>query len=634
MEQGIDNAGVDIELEGGLEKKRSIRIEDLSTLAVKDFDLSSKSDTQSNDSDDEPPDQSCEFIGNALEKFWTKLGDFFSQRSAAARSIIYIIFAILYNVYFVASVHYSIRNGIPMDWCDGVGFLIVLTGIIYLGLFYFQIVKKFWGKSINRAVMKPAGKAFDRAWKYSWVRYGFYLVLLAGLLTFLIIDTADERVRLQSFGGLLVFLLLSWIFSKYPSRVIWRHVMWGIALQLMFGLIVLRWDFGRRVFECLGQKVTTFLDYTNAGSSFVYGYLVTDQNTSGIALGTIFAFKILSVIFFFSFFVNILYYYGIMQWVVQKLGWLLQVSVGTTAAESMNAAANIFLGQTEAPLLIRPFLPKMTKSEIHAVMVGGFATIAGSVLAAYISFGISASQLLSASVMAAPAALALAKLFYPETEKSQTKAGDIKVPKGTEANALDAAAQGAANAVFLVANIIANLIAFLAFIAFLNGVISWYGNLLGAPYVTFEWIMGKVFIPVAFLMGVAPSECYLVANLVALKTIVNEFAAYSKLSEYIAQGIISKRSETIATFALCGFANPGSIGTQIAALATMAPDRQSDLAQVAFRAFIAGSTASFMNACVAGTLISTVSNVPLSTTYAPSTLTFTPNITAIMGFTS
>lgn len=168
MDRGIDNAGADIEMEGGMEKNRSIRIEDLSTLAVKDFDLSSKSDSQSTggDSDDEPPDQSCEFIGNALEKFWTTLGDFFSERSAAARSIIYIIFAILYNAYFIASVHYSIRNGIPMDWCDGVGFLIVLTGIIYLGLFYFQIVKKFWGKSLDRAVMKPTGKAFDRAWKY------------------------------------------------------------------------------------------------------------------------------------------------------------------------------------------------------------------------------------------------------------------------------------------------------------------------------------------------------------------------------------------------------------------------------------------------------------------------------------
>ncbi|KZS13466.1 Solute carrier family 28 member 3 [Daphnia magna] len=610
MEMVTEVIGADVQMEGDPDKERPICMEDVSTLAVKNFELSSKSETQSNerDSDDEPPDRSCEFIGNALEKLWASLGDFFSERSAVARSIIYIIFAILYNVYFVASVHYSIRNGIPMDWCDGVGFLIVLTGIIYLGLFYFQIVKKFWGKSINRAVMKPAGKAFDRAWKYSWVRYGFYLVLSAGLLTFLIIDTADERVRLQSFGGLLIFLLLGWIFSKYPSRVIWRHVAWGITLQLIFGLIVLRWDFGRRTFECLGSKFSLLLDYSVDGSEFVYGYLASDQNASGIALGTIFAFRILSVIYFFSFLINLLYYYGAMQWTVEKLGWLLQISVGTTAAESMNAAANIFLGQTEAPLLIKPFLSKMTKSEIHAVFTAGFATIAGSDLAAYTAFGISASQLLSASVMAAPVALAVSKLLYPETEKSQTKARDIKVPKGSEVNALDAAAQGAAMAVLMVAHVIANLIAFLAFIAFLNGVISWFGNLLGVPYITFEWILSKLFIPIAWLMGVPSSECYLVANLVAIKTVVNEFAAYGKLSEYIAQGAISKRAETIATFALCGYANPGSIGAQIGTLSAMAPGRQSDFAKVAFRAFVAGSMANFMNACVAGALISTVSD--------------------------
>ncbi|XP_046462699.1 uncharacterized transporter YutK-like isoform X2 [Daphnia pulex] len=628
MEREIDKASKHVGTESeGSDQKKSIGTEDLSTPTAKDDSLSNI-DSQSNDEgdgDDKAIDQSCEFIGNALETFWKATGEFFSQRSTVALSSLYILLAVLYNAYFIASLYYSIHNGIPMDWCDGVGFLIVLTSIIYFGLFYFQVVKKFWGEPIHQNVLKPIGNAFEKVWKYRLARYGFYLCLILGLLIFLIIDTADERVRLQSFGGLLVFLLLGWIFSKYPSRVKWRHVSWGIALQLIFGLIVLRWDFGRRAFECLGNKFSLLLDYSVAGSEFVFGYLANDENTAGIALGTIFAFRILSVIYFFSFLINLLYYYGAMQWTVQKLGWLLQVSVGTTAAESMNAASNIFLGQTEAPLLIKPFLSQMTKSEIHAVFTAGFATIAGSDLAAYTGFGISASQLLSASVMAAPASLAIAKLLYPETEKSQTKAGDIQVPKGTEANALDAAAQGAANAVLMVAHVIANLIAFLAFIAFLNGVISWYGNLLGAPYITFEWILSKIFIPVAFLMGVPPSECDLVANLVAIKTIVNEFAAYGKLSEYIAQGVISKRAETIATFALCGYANPGSIGAQIGTLSAMAPDRQSDFAKVAFRAFIAGSMANFMNACVAGTLISTVSEVvPPSTTYAP-------NMTTLMG---
>nr|CAH0104896.1 unnamed protein product [Daphnia galeata] len=640
MELGKVNNGYEIEVELNLpvdSQESNYGTLQISQLKAQDESINGthsrkkrKSKTQEPDSEEtDEVNQSCSFIGNALEKFWAYLSDFLAERKTLVVGLVYVILALLYNAYFIASIYYSIHNNISMNWCNGVGLLIILTVITYVSLFYFQIVKRFWGKSIHQAVLKPIGAYYDRVWKYRLVRYGFYLVIVGALITFLVIDTAGERYRLVSFFGLLIFLLLGWIFSKHPSRVKWRHVTWGVGLQFVFGLIVLRWELGRQVIQCLGEKITIFLDYSNEGSGFVYGYLVTDKNMAGIALGSVFAFKILSVIFFFSFFVSILYYYGIMQWIVKKIGWLLQISMGTTAAESMNAAGNIFLGQTEAPLLIRPLLPKMTKSELHAVMTGGFATIAGGVLAAFISFGISASHLLSASVMSAPAALAYSKLFYPESEKSQTKADDVEIPKGTESNALDAAAQGAANAVFLVLNIIANLIAFLAFIAFLNGIISWFGGLLGAPYVTFEYIMGKIFIPVAWLMGVPADECDLVANLVALKTIVNEFAAYSKLSEYIAQGIISKRAETIATYALCGFSNPGSIGTQIAALSTMAPERQSDLAQVAFRAFVAGSAACFMTACIAGTLISSVSDTPASTTLAPSTFTFTPNMTAL-----
>jgi len=279
-------------------------------------------------------------------------------------------------------------------------------------------------------------------------------------------------------------------------------------------------------------------------------------------------------------------------------------------------------------LVIKPYLPVMTKSELHAVMTGGFATIAGAVLAAYISFGIDAANLLSASIMSAPAALAFSKLFYPESEKSKTVVREIKLEKAKEANALDAAAQGASAAVLLVANIIANLISFLAFVAFLNGIVSWLGGLLGAPYITFEYIMGKIFIPVAWLMGVPNEECDTVAGLVAIKTIVNEFAAYAKLSELIKLKAISKRSETIATYALCGFSNPGSIGSSLAALSTMAPARKSDLARVALRAFIAGNVACFMTACIAGTLIDTTGSDIITSTMDPLS-TWAPNMTTL-----
>jgi len=407
---------------------------------------------------------------------------------------------------------------------------------------------------------------------------------------------------------------------------VWRHVVWGLGLQFVFGLLILRWEVGKAVFGCLGRKVSTFLDYTDAGSGFVFGYLVDQKpflpfllngtanavaeevNTSG-SLKFVFMFKVLSIIYFFNFMVSILFYLGAMRWVVVKMGWLLQMSVGTTACESMNAAGNIFLGQTEAPLMIKPYLPDMTKSELHAVMTGGFATIAGSVLAAYISFGISASHLLSASVMSAPAALAYAKLFYPETKKSKTTAENLAFPQSEDANVLDAAANGASQSVFLVGNIAGSLIAFLAFVAFLNGLLGWFGGLVGAPFLSFEYLLGWIFYPLAFIMGVpcgktdedSEDECQLVAVLVGLKTIVNEFAAYDRLSAF--RGKMSPRSIAIATYALCGFSNPASIGVQIAALSYMAPSRRGHISQVAIRAFIAGSAACFLTACIAGTLI-------------------------------
>ncbi|KAK8740020.1 hypothetical protein OTU49_003326, partial [Cherax quadricarinatus] len=279
--------------------------------------------------------------------------------------------------------------------------------------------------------------------------------------------------------------------------------------------------------------------------------------------------------------------------------------VGTTACESVNAAANIFLGQTEAPLLIKPYITIMTKSELHAVMTGGFATIAGSVLAAYISFGVDAAHLLSASVMSAPAALAFAKLFYPETKQSKTSVKDIKIIKGDEANWLHAAMLGVTNAIPLVANIAANLIAFYAFISLCSSVFDWSCTLAGAePGVcSLESLFGWIFMPLAWVMGVDWSECDRVGELIGIKTIINEFVAYSKLSEMKKAKQLSKRAEIIATYALCGFSNISSIGICLGGFGSMAPDRKADLAKVVVRAMIAGSCACFLTACVAGTLL-------------------------------
>jgi len=284
-------------------------------------------------------------------------------------------------------------------------------------------------------------------------------------------------------------------------------------------------------------------------------------------------------------------------------------TMGTSAVESLSSAANIFVGQTEAPLLIRPFVQDLTMSELHAVMTGGFATIAGGVLAAYIQFGISASHLISASVMAAPGALAISKLLYPETEKSKTAAGEqILFPQVEERNVVEAAASGASNAISLAANIVAMVLAFLSLVAFLNAILGWLGSMIDHPELSFDEICGYLFLPFSFIMGVPITDCISVSTLLGQKTFLNEFIAYSTLSDWInnrengGSPTIQIRSEVIATYALCGFANVSSIGIQLGGLTPLAPLRKCDIAALGTRAMIAGTLASFLTACIAGTL--------------------------------
>ncbi|KAH0628227.1 hypothetical protein JD844_009105 [Phrynosoma platyrhinos] len=438
-----------------------------------------------------------------------------------------------------------------------------------------------------------------------------------------------------------------------------------------------------------GQEAReTFLGYTDAGAKFVFGEKYTDH---------FFAFKVLPIVIFFSTVMSMLYHVGFMQWLIKKVGWVMQITLGTSPVESLVAAGNIFVGQSESPLLVKPYLPYVTKSELHAIMTAGFATIAGSVLGAYISFGVSATHLLTASVMSAPAALAIAKLFWPETEQPQiTLQQGTSLGKGDSQNLLEAASQGASSSIFLVANIAATLISFLALLAFCNSALSWLGNMFDYPQLSFEviackllaktffsqtstpdsWACGMtplddvgllasyfslltleslrvatafqqetvlrnaniwstsfssnltfsllyfvqiicayVFMPFSFIMGVDWEDSFIVGGLLGYKTFFNEFVAYEHLSKLIQQrknggemysnGVkqyLSIRSETIATYALCGFANFGSLGVVIGALTSMAPSRKKDIASGAFRAMIAGTVACFMTACIAGIL--------------------------------
>jgi len=485
------------------------------------------------------------------------------------------------------------------QFCDGYGMLLILCVIIYFSILYY-LFKPFLKRPFKK-IMNSFKEILSKNIIKSITLGRILQILIAvaaivGLAIYLFIETKDEPERLVALIGPAIFILGGYIFSVDRQAIKWRPVLVGIIGQFLLGIVCIRWDVGRKIFECLGQKTVTFLNYSRPGSSFVYGSLLIEMNT--------FYFALLSVIFFFSFFISILYYLGAMQFIIKKLGWLLSSLLGTTACESLNSGANIFLGMSESPLLIRPYIKLLTHSEIHAVMASGFATVSGTVLAAYVSYGASAALLITSTVMAAPAALGMAKLFYPENEKTKTGSKEIQMEKTNDTSILDAAANGAANAIPIVLGISANIIAFVAFIAFLNGAINWFGYLIGINDIDFEWIMAKIFMPISWIIGIKWDECEKVGRVIAAKTVVNEFVAYEKLGKLIKAGELSARSAGITTFAICGFANPSSLGIMMGALGTMAPERKGHITKVALRAFVVGCLVCFTSASFAGLMMS------------------------------
>lgn len=440
---------------------------------------------------------------------------------------------------------------------------------------------------------------------------GLTALLTIGAVALIIGLSIDDARRLVSLAGLGVFVLGCWLCSWKRRDVKWRPVIGGLLFQFLFGLLILRWKAGEAAFQFLGNQISNLIKYTDNGSRFVFGWLV--DGISAYAAGAksgnmdlvpypgIFAFSVLPSIIFFSSIVSMLYYLGVLQGFIRIIGAVLAYLLGTSASESLNAAGNIFVGQTEAPLLIRPFLRDMTESELHAVMTGGFATIAGGVMAIYISFNISASHLLAASVMSAPAALAISKLLYPETETSRTAAGSsYKIDSGTDGNLIEAASNGASIAVKLAINIAGQLITFIAIVSMLNGFLGFFGKLVDVPQLSFEMICGYVLYPVAFLMGVDAKDCLTVGTLLGKKIFINEFVAYLDLKEATN---LSERSRAIAVFALCGFSNFSSIGVQLGGLTPIAPNQSSKLAKLVLSSMLAGNIACFMTACIAGLLM-------------------------------
>ncbi|MEK3993528.1 concentrative nucleoside transporter, CNT family [Paenisporosarcina quisquiliarum] len=394
--------------------------------------------------------------------------------------------------------------------------------------------------------------------------------------------------------GILVVLGIAFLFSSAKKSIKLRTILAGLTIQILFAFVVLKWETGREVLVKFSNGVQNLISYANEGISFLFGPLVANQS------GVVFAFQVLTIIIFFSSLISILYYLGVMQFFIKIIGGVLSKILGTSKAESISAAANIFVGQTEAPLVIRPFIAKMTKSELFAVMTGGLASVAGSVLVGYALLGVPLEYLLAASFMAAPAGLILAKIMIPETEEVDET--DFVMEKDeSSANVVDAAAKGASEGLQLALNVGAMLLAFIGIIALLNGLLGGIGGWFGYGDLSLEGVLGFVFSPLAFAIGVPWAEAVQAGSYIGQKLVLNEFVAYSSFAPEIAN--LSPKTVIVVSFALCGFANLSSMAILLGGLGSMAPSRRSDIARLGFRAVAAGALASLLSASIAGMFI-------------------------------
>ncbi|MFU2048095.1 NupC/NupG family nucleoside CNT transporter [Avibacterium gallinarum] len=405
--------------------------------------------------------------------------------------------------------------------------------------------------------------------------------------------------------GIVVLLAIAVLLSSNRRAISLRTVGGALLIQILIGAFILYVPVGRDILLSLSNGVSKVINYGNEGVQFVFGGLATDASFKAFGNdGFIFAIRVLPIIVFFSALISLLYYIGVMQWIIKIIGGGLQKALGTSKAESMSAAANIFVGQTEAPLVVKPYISKMTESELFAVMCGGLASIAGSVLAGYAGLGVPLPYLIAASFMAAPAGLLFAKLIMPQTEKFND---DIeKVDLEQPSNILDAAAAGASSGMQLAMNVGAMLIAFVALIALVNGLLGGIGDWFGMPELSLGMILGWIFRPLAWVIGVPWDEAAVAGQMIGIKLAVNEFVGYLEFAPYLAADAavqLSDKTKAIITFALCGFANFSSIAILIGGLGGMAPSRRGDIARLGIKAVIAGSLANLMSATIAGLFI-------------------------------
>ena len=398
--------------------------------------------------------------------------------------------------------------------------------------------------------------------------------------------------------GVIILLGIAYLMSNNRSLIDKNIIFWGLGLQISFAFIILKTPLGKSLFFYLNFIIVKLISFADAGSDFLFTSFIPDVGYH-VALVN-FAFRALPVIIFFSSLIAVTYYFGIIQFIIKKIAFVMEKTMKTSGAETLSVSANIFVGQTEAPILIRPFIASMTKSELMAVMVGGFATVAGSVMALYVSWLNNipniAGHLLAASVMSAPAALMIAKIIYPETESPKTISSKSIIMKTKDTNAMDAIGRGATDGIKLAANVAAMLIAFISMVAMVNFI-------LGFANTSLQEILGVLFKPIAWSMGVPWEEAKIVGILMGEKIVLTELIAFGDLSNFIENNTLSERSSIIASYALCGFANFGSIGIQLGGIGSMAPNRRSDLSNLVIKAMIGGALASWLTASIAGILI-------------------------------
>ena len=477
---------------------------------------------------------------------------------------------------------------------------------------------------VHRHAPQAVPAARGRGWRRG-LPVGVALCLcLAGLPEFLAaqglegvggpIDEPFLSRLLRGLLGLAFLLTIVWACSAHRRSIRWPLVAKGLGLQIVFALLLLKTGIGRGFFSAVNDVFVALIGYTNAGSRFLFGSLVdfatpVEGGAGGLVnIGATFAFSVLPTIIFFSSLMALAYHLGLMQRVVRRVAWAMQRTLGTSGAETTSAAGNIFVGQTEAPLLIRPFVDRMTKSELNTVMTGGFATVAGGALAAYVAMLVGvfpdiAGHLLAASIMAAPAGIVVSKMLMPETGEPVTRGTlDIDLPR-THANVIDAAAGGAGDGLKLALNVGAMLLAFLALIALGNGLLGWVTGLFGVEGITLERIFGWVFAPVAWMIGVPWADAVEVGTLFGVKMVANEFLAFTNLGTGLAGDLqLSNKSLIICTYALTGFANFSSIAIQIGGIGGIAPARRADLSKLGLRAMLGGTAATWMTATLAGVL--------------------------------